>query len=658
VAGASSERVAGPRRAEAAVPDRHHDAWGRAVLVVAAASATILAAYLAHELYGRFIFPVGPDGPVYTWWIRYADSLGLDGVAPGRAGVPAAALILGTALGTTPVQTVMLLGPVLAATAGLGGAALVDATLGSDPRRAFLAALLTGTFAAYLAGGWLGNMAQAALFLGALTSLALAGRSWRPVWLGAALLAASGLAHWAFTLLGLGIIVGALLLSLPEVVRARRRGDRLAGILEVRVGMAAIASLATTAAGVAALAGGPQIPGDTSQDGFFRRTGLTGLLRDRYRERLGGDLTRMALPLAAGGLLATGSVAVTGREVQAASRPERMFLWRILAAWGAVTLLGVAVLAATLLGPANRVVVFAFVIPVAAAVGAGALLRRRLLPLTSAVFLLAAIFAGASMYGWYRQYPSFAPEELAAATRAGEVLRGQPPGTPIVFLVDTSEPAGAFHVTRFANVIRMGMPAGLIPATRLVVGRPEDLLAGRPSRTGDPEHDRIARAYYREAAPFLDEAVVLVLEPFNREGFGEAVESGRLLAPGIVVLQEPAGDAPSPPDQAGGLPLPPAVDGETLGLAPIPLVVLSATSLGMLLLLGLGWARWGMPGASRMGGIALAPAAGLGILVVAGFLTDLLAPGAASPWGLPVAGALSVAGYLAAVPRRGRRAPG
>ena len=658
MAGASSDRVAGPRRAEAAVPDRHHDAWGRAVLVVATAAATVLAAYLAHELYGRFIFPVGPDGPVYTWWIRYADRLGLDGVAPGRAGVPAAALILGTALGTTPVQTVMLLGPVLAATAGLGGAALAEASLGSDPRRAFLAALLTGTFAAYLAGGWLGNMGQAALFLGALSSLALAGRSWRPVWLGAALLAASGLAHWAFTLLGLGIISGALLLSLPEVVRARRRGDPLVGIPEVRVGMAALGSLAATAVGVAALAGGPPIPGDTSQDGFFRRTGLTGLLRDRYRERLGGDLTRMALPLAAGGLLAAGTVVAPGREVPAASRTERRFLWRILAAWGAVTVLGVAVLAATLLGPANRVVVFAFAVPVAAAVGAGAALHRRRLALTSGVLLLAAIFSGASMYGWYRQYPSFAPEELVAATQAGAALRGYPPGTSIVFLVDTSEPAAAFHVTRFANVIRMGMPAGLIPGTRFVVGRPEDLLEGRPSITGDPEHDSIARTYFREAAPFLDEAVVLVLEPFNREGFGEAVDAGRLLAQGIVVLREPPGDAPSPSDQDAGVPLPPAVDGTTLGLAPLPLVVFSAASLGMLLLLGLGWSRWGLPGASVLGVIALAPAAGLGILVIAGFLTDLLVPGAASPWGVPVAGGLSVAGYLAAGPRRRSRARG
>jgi hypothetical protein len=631
--------------------------WKVALLVATAAAALILGAYLAHELYGAFIFPVGPDGPVYTWWIRYADVMGLEGVGAGRAGIPAAALVLGTALATSPVQTVMLLGPLLAATAGLAAASLLEASLGPHPARAFLGALLTGTFAAYLAGGWLANMGQAALFLGALACLALAGRSWRPVWVGGALLTASGIAHWIFSLVGLAVITGSLLAAAPEVLRALRRGGRLTDMAAVRVGIAAIGSVAGNGLGVASLAGGPGIPGDTSQDGFFRRAGLTDLLRDRYRERLGGDIARMAVPLATGAALAAGGLAGPdpGRsDLEDHGPTERRFLWRTLVTWAALTIVGAAVLAVSLVGPANRLLVFAFVVPLAAAVGAGTVLVRRRPALTAAVVILGLAFAGVSMYGWYRQYPSFAPDELAAATQAGEALRGQDQGTPVVFLVDTSEPAAAFHVTRFANVIRMGLPASLVPSSRFVVGRPGDLLEGRPTLTGDPEHDHIARRYHREAGAVPDEAWVLVLEPFNRDGFAEAAEVGSLLSPGIAVLKKPPDSRgrTTLPGGPGALRHPSTVDGNALGLAQIPLVTLTAGAIALLFVLGLGWARWGLPGASSLAAVCLAPAAGLAIVVLAGFVTDRLVPGAASPWGLLPAGLVSACGYVAAWGRR------
>lgn len=422
----------------------------------------------------------------------------------------------------------------------------------------------------------------------------------------------------------------------------------------VRVGIAAIGSVAGSGLGLAALAGRPGIPGDTSQDGFFRRTGLTDLLRDRYRERLGGDIARMAVPLATGAALTVGILAgpePARSDLEDDSPAERTFLRRTLVTWAGLTIVGAAILAVSLLGPANRLLVFAFVVPLAAAVGAGAVLLRRRLALTAAVAIIGLAFAGVSMYGWYRQYPSFAPEELAIATQAGEALRGQDPGTPVVFLVDTSEPAAAFHVTRFANVIRMGLPASLVPRSRFVVGRPGDLLEGRPTLTGDPEHDRIAQRYLREAAPVLDDAWVLVLEPFNREGFAEAEERG-LLAPGIAVLRGPSDVQVGTTGGPGELRLPSAVDGNALGLAPIPLVILTAGALVLLFLLGLGWARWGLPGASTLGAVCLAPAAGLAIALLAGFVTDRLVPGAASPWGLLPAGLVSVGGYVAAWGRR------
>ena len=625
-----------------------HRSWGGAAVVAGAAAAAMLGGYLAHELLGAFVFPVGPDGPVYAWWMRYADSLGLEGIAPARPGIPAAGLVLGTALGTTPVQTVMLLGPVLATSAGLAAGAVMEAALGADRRRAAVTAILTGTFASYLAGGWLANMGQATLFIAALASLALADRSWRAVWAGGALLAASAVTHALFALVGAAIVAAALAPAVPEVVRSLRRGEALGGIPSVRAAVATLGAVAGAGLSAITLAGG--IPGDTSQDGFFRRTGLERLLRDRYAERLGGDLVRLTLPLATGaGLAVAGALPWGSRPALPEDAHGRRFLRRVLAAWAAVTVVGVAVLALTLVGPPNRLLVFAFVVPLTAAAGAGVLLARRRPGWTAVVVIAVGLFAGGSMYGWYRQYPSFAPEELAAAVQAGQALRGQPPGTPVVFLVDAPEPASAFHATRAANVIRMGVPPHLIRTTRVVVGRPDDVLAGRPTLTGDAEHDRIARTYLKEASPVLDEAWVLALEPLNRQGFPAAVDAGSLLSPAVAVVDRP-------PD-AGTLEAPRPVDGFSLGLSPAGVVLLTAAALALLAILGGGWARWGLPGASRLAAVSAAPATGLGVAVLAGFGTDRVAPGAASPWGLGVAAALAVAGYVAArrSGQRGRR---
>jgi hypothetical protein len=633
-------RAATPRAAEPGAPAAARGTgWAAALGFVAAASGVVLAMYLAHELIERFVFPVGPDGPVYTWWTRYADALGLD-VARGRPGIPAATLVLGTALGTEPAQTVMLLGPLLATAAGLAAAALVETALGPDRVRAFIAAVLTGAFAAYLAGGWLANMGQAALFLGGVAALAAAPVSWRGVWAGSALLAAAGITHPLFHLVGLAVLAGAVLAFLPAAVRDHRAGGRLADSVAARVGLGALGGTAAAGLGLLAVAGAPAIPGDTSQDGFFRRAGLTDLLRDRYAERFVGDASRAAIPLAVGAALAapavTGEAPPLARQGVAGGR----FLAAILTTWAGLTVAGTPVLLVTQWGPANRLLVFAFFVPIAAAVGAAAVMARGRALLTVAVVLGVAAFAATSMNGWYRQAPSFAPEELARATDAGRAVEGLPSGTPVIFLVDTSEPAAAFHVTRFGNVIRMGLPPERIPDSYLVVGSPGDFLGGRPTITGDPEHDRIARVYFRQASTVSDRAAVLVLDLFNPEGYEEAAARGNEIAPGVMLLRGPeAVETPTP-----------ATD---VQLGGVELVVLSAAALILLATLGLGWARWALHGAGLGAAAALSSAAGLGLVVIAGFVVDRLVAGAAAPWGLPAAVALALSGYVAAA--RGRR---
>jgi hypothetical protein len=602
------------------------------VLLAGAATAAVLAVYLFHPILSGYRFPVGPDGPVYTWLARRAAVAAFPDGPGGGPGVPALTLFLRSALGLSTLQSVTILGPVLAATCGASAAALVESTLGPDRFRTAAAVALTSAFAAFLAGGWLANTAMVALFLTALASLALVERSWAPVWLAGGLLAAAAVTHRIFVLIGLAILAPVIVVRLREAVAARRQGQRLRDTAAVRM---AVAGLGGTGAGLLALLAlplEPKVPGDTSQDRFFRRLGLRDLLLDRYRERLVGDAARIAVPVAGAAALAWPVTRRQGRATAGLPSGFR-FLRDVTLAWAVVTVGGGVVLAFTLWGPPYRLLQFAFFLPVAAAVGVAALRGRGRAWMWLGV-AAATVFAGFSMVGWFRQAPSFSPEELALTRRAGHALSALPPGTPLVFVVDTTEDAAAFHVTRFGNVIRMGMPPERIPDVRLAVGNPREVLAGRPTLTGDPEHDRLATAYLREVQPFLDRAAVLVLLPFNRTGYADAAAAGTEVGPGLVSLNGPLPPTGATPAVAAG------------GLGPVGLSLMSLLAVVLLSLLGWGWARWGL-GGTPLATMVAAPSVGLAVAVTATLLAEGLgfAPGGPLPIGTAIA--TGIAGYVA-----------
>ena len=601
---------------------------------VAAGGLAVLAMYLVHPILSGHRFPIGPDGPVYTWLARAAGVTGLpDGPGAGP-GIPGLTLFLGSLLGTDPLSVVTVLGPVLAASCGLAAAGVLESSLGPARDRAGLAVVLGAAFTAYLAGGWLANVAMVAAFLGAVAALPVTGRSWRAAGLAAALLAAAGLSHRVFLAMGVVILAPVVLSRVPSAMAARRAGIPWTDTDAVRMAAAVAGGAGVAGAGLAWLSVESRIPGDTSQDGFFRRLGLRSFLADRYRERLWGDATRAAVPVVVGVGVATAGPAPGDDHT------GRRFLATLWLSWAAVTVVGVAVLAVTAWGPPNRILQFAFFIPIGAAVGATTLARRGGRPAILALVAVPA-FAAMSMVGWFRQSPAFTAEDLGAAERAGHAVASVPAGTPLIFVVDTPEPAAAYHVTRAGNLLRMGVPADRIADVRLMVGRPADVLAGRATLTGDLEHDRIAGAYLREAAPDLDRAAVIVVRAFNPAGYREAVGLGTETAPGVVLVRgSPGGRSRSgpPPD----------------GLGPVPLAAGSIAALAALGLLGGGWSRWGLPGAGRRAAAAVAPSAGITVAVVATFLADRLG---VSTGGLPtVVGTLilGAAGYAAAWRRRGQ----
>jgi len=595
-------------------------AWWRGAGPLALLAALVLGAYLAHPLLHGYRLPIGPDGPVYVWWARFVEEVGMDGVR--RPGVPGLIAALASALGQSEAAIVAALGPVLAAATGLAAASLTRAAFGPDPLRALTTGSLAAAFAAFLAPGWLGNLALAAAFLAATAALATGERSWRGVWLGAALLAAGGIAHLPFLLVGLAILGGAILSLGPDAIRRARGGEDAWSTLPARAAVGTALGGGAALLGAAVLAGGTVAPGDTSQDQFFRRTGLEGFLRERLRERFGSETLRLAPALVAGGVLAAGA------DAEGGAGTRRRFFQRLVLSWAIVTLAGIAIMWVTVAGAPSRMLSFAFFLPLGAGLGLAAALRSGRIAIRVGALLVAAVFVAGSMWSWYRHHPYVAPEELAAVQRAG--VGTLPPGTPVVFLIDTEELAAGFHVARFGNVIRSGVPPGRIGDTRLVIGSPEDLLAGRPGATSeDPEYAALSRAYHEEAEPVLDRAAVLVVRPFNEPGWAGAVRLGTVVTAGVAQLAGPAVEA---------------LPAEAAGIGGAGSAGLAIGILLLLTLLGGGWARWAI--ADRGAALGLAPSAGLGLAILSALLADRAGLGVAA--GMPVAGALAIAGYLLA----------
>ena len=617
--------------------------FGAAVFVVIAALAA-LALFLIHPVASGFRLPVGPDGPVYTWLARYASVAGFGDVPGAGPGVSALALTLGAPLQTVPVETVFLLGPVLAACCGLAGGAVVEAALGPNTGRTAAAVAMTAAFAAYLAGGWLANLVLVGLFLAVATALSLAATSWRPVILGAGLLTAAGLSHRIFVVAAVGIVLASAALGIREVRSAIRAGRKAADAPPVREAIAAGAGGAIAGLALLWVGTGPMLEADTSQDGFLRRTGLRSLLLDRYRERFLGDLTRSAVPLAAG-LLLGGTWFARG----AGSTDGERFLRRFVVAWAAVTVAGVAALVITGTGPANRVLQFAFFLPLAAACGVGVLIARRA-PWSWLAGVAVVGFVAAALFGWSRQSPAFEPGELAAGGRASAAARTTGIDSPMVFLVDTDEPAAAYHVTRMANVIRAGVDAGDIDDVHIAVGAPADYLAGRPTLTGGEEHDAISTDYAAEVDPIRDRALVLLLPEFSPDGYAEAKREGVEVLPGVVVLRAGAGSSIAGIDPGGGVPAATTTGSE--GLDTVELLILSPAAILLLGIAGGGWSSWALRRAGGRAILLAAPSVGAAVAIVGAVAAEALGFLPGSVGSVVAVLALAGLGYSLALPDR------
>ncbi len=540
-------------------------------------------------------FPLGPDAPVYLWWTRLAGLEGLSTVG-SRAGAPAVALVVEGALGRTVVEATAALEVALGIAVGLSGAALLR---GRTTRAGWvLGGILCGTFASHLAAGYVANLLQVAAFLAA--AVALASGSRRATWVAAGALAAGGIAHPLFFLVG-----GAILLLAAATAWRRDRAEA------VRVGASVLGAGAILGASLLALLAGPPPPAvDTSRDAFLRRAGMLGDLRASYRDRFVHRWTRYvqwaSLPLAA---LGWGE--------------DDGFVGRLLRAWAVVTVAGIVVGLATGWLPPDRFVTFGFVVPLLASLGLVRLLRllerRRALGMTLAVALAAAMIAGAFI-AWDRQRPFLSEDEVRAATIANAEIAGLDAGVPLAFLVNEADASVSFLATRAANVLRASLPPDRIRDVFVVVP-PSNAAAGAERRA----LERRTAADVREAERNSGRpATILVLTPFD------AIDrplGATIVDPAALANLDAAVD-----------PLEPS--------APAGIAISSLLLLAFFGVVGYGWARVAV--ADGITAAALAPALGAAALVLAAIALErvgLRIDAAAGAW--MVSALAGGGGYLA-----------
>jgi hypothetical protein len=540
---------------------------------------------------------VGPDVPVYLWWTRVADAQGLSTVA-ARPGAPA---LIGAVTGTVASGDLLTglaglqyaLGPALA----VAGSALLRGR-GSLPRPVWVAGgLLAGVWATHLGEGYLSNLAFAAPFLAA--AAALARRRRRGTIAAATLLGGGGLLHPQF------FVVGTIILLTSAgwaAVRERRLSIRSGDAGRVLTALAGGGVL--VGAGLLAAHTGPAaLPGDTSKDAYLRRIGHFEELRRLYRERFSSGWRKYA-PIMNAILTIGGATRAVG------------YAQRFLVGWVVVTAIAVPLGLLTGRFPPDRMLTFAFCIPLLSAVGLlwlGRILRRRWLAYSVAVVLIV-LTALPAIRGWRDTIEYVSQNEVRGATLAGRIAATTTSGTPLVFVAQDLGGDSVFLWSHVMNVARAAVPPDRAGDVVVFVGDVGDLLAGHSTVRGDEEFD-LASAISFEELPDLAGAPIFVVSGF-------AKDPTAFLTEGLTRWD---------PTLATTVPHPralPASPGELAMTDPGRIAGATIRALLLLIVVGFGWAWWAMgdvPGAA-----AIASAFGIAALTVSALVVERLGLGTMS----------------------------
>jgi hypothetical protein len=544
---------------------------------------------------------MGPDVAVYLWWARLGAARGISLVGD-RPGIVALIPTVAGTLHLPLVAAVAGLQYVMAVLVGVGATAVVRGRARGGRWAWALAGLLAGLFAVHLAGGYVANLAFTVPFLAA--GCALASRSRRGTEVAALLLGGAGLMHPQF------FLVGAAILAVVAAWSWLRESDQGWSSDGGRVTVALAGGGALVGLGVLAMQVGPaKLDADTSKDAFLRRTGLADQLRGVYLKRFQANVGRylpwLTLPLAAIGV----------------SRTRRGFTRRFLTAWAVITMVGVPLGILTRLFPPDRIMTFAFALPILAALGVTWVwdtIARRASPWLAwpVSLVLIAFMVGAAITAWGGQQTFLSPDNIGDATAAGRIAATVPEGTPLVFIVNGEEEKAAFVATLAANLLRAALPPERADDVYVYVGDAAHYFAGEPTPGDSEEFDMLSRRSL-EALPERRRAVFVVRE-LDRDPDDRA-------DPHLVVWSDAVAA-----DVANPRPLVEA-PGELRASSPHGIAV--ATVLAGLLLwaVGFGWARWAL--GERVAAVATAPGFGVAVLGIAGLTLERLGLPLTGSWG-------------------------
>ncbi len=612
-----------------ATPGRGMDDSRRArvdAALLLAVGAILLAIFLLPVVTHDHAFPVGPDVPVYLWWARVATTEGISLVG-ARPGTPALLPTVGAAIGLSPVEALAGLQYAMGPAIGLAAAALLRGRRDVSRPVWVTGAVLTTIWATHLGDGYLANLVFAACFLAAAASLAR--RSPRGTAAAAILLGAGGLAHPSF------FAVGALILLLTAAWSLHDHGlgwRTDAGRIGVALGAGAVIGGVGL---LASLAGPPRLSGDTSKDAYLRRIGELTTLRRTYLERFRLHWTRYAawvtVPLAVAGVVRSAG-----------------FLRRFLVSWAVFTVVACVGAALTRLFPPDRVITFAFCVPLLVAFGfawlTSALGGRSPRPwlVWPVVGLIGLLVVTPPLRAWISSPDFVDATEMRNALVAGRIAATTEPGTPLVFVANDLDTNGLFHMAHVSNVARAAVPADRADDVRVFVGRATDLLDGRSSVRGVQNLDA---ASARSLAELPDEPWAI----FVVAGLDD--DAAELDDPRLTRWHDAV--ATNIPDPE---PLP-ALDHEPTPSSPGAMVAATLGTLVLLTAVGLGWGRWAVEDVPSA--LAVAPALGAATLTIVALALERIGGPFASPAGAASAVVLAgVSGYALMLTRLARERRG
>ncbi|MFN2591038.1 MAG: hypothetical protein ABR518_09750, partial [Actinomycetota bacterium] len=606
------------------------------ISIIAAAIGVIAIYLLTYPLHGYRV-AIGSDTPVYEWWARHAGAAGLGDLGTGaRAGIVGPIAVLSTVTGVVEAEVVAALGPVLAAIVALAAGALVEVVWGRSAGRFALTVVLTGMYLSLMAPGYFSTLAFGAAFMAGMVMLVVAiddETTWISIVAASLLFGVAGLSHTLFLALGAVVVGGGAVALVAPSRRALRDGVRWTRTPLPRVGAAIVGGLAVVAGGLGLMGSLVGLTGSdavavTARDTLLRRLGFHGFLEDSYRRKLIHDfpwyraltvLGAVTAPFASRRarrtlLRETRDDIEEPRSGRAVDGPTRSrFFWGAIGAWLVVTAVGMLGLAMGFGTPGQRLAAFCLPLPILAAVGLWSALGEEPRPgravRATVIAGITAVYVVVGWMAWNQQRPLATPAAVEQARATGEALGAQTEGTPLVVVVDNRGDKPSLFVVRALNYVRAAVPAARIPDVHVFVGSAGDFVAGRPTLTGQHEHDAIARSFWRGVRPLLrDRPLVVSLQGFDPNGFRAAgsLAGATRVAPGVVTLPGFGGDpcAPECAPRASSLTEP---GGGPFGPpAPVWIGVLVLLVLG---LIGLPWAWSVLP---RPGGpaVAVAPAFG------------------------------------------------